>query len=156
MVVIVLSQFWTFTVVRVISVTSPSAPYCRTSIQSPGAIIRFAMSWMPATNPSKTSLKIKRRIAVSAPNPLRKYKGDLSSKRERTSIPEMKNNPIFRTWMKGLIEIFLANWKERYIPWSAFKVALMIRAILMIKRMETRTSATCLNGESSRVSGRKM
>ena len=40
-------------------------------------------------------MKIKRRIAVSAPNPLRKYKGDLSSKRERTSIPEMKNNPDY-------------------------------------------------------------
>jgi len=44
-VVIVLSKFFTLTVVSVISRTSPSAPYLGISIQSPGATILFAINY---------------------------------------------------------------------------------------------------------------
>ena len=47
--VIVLSQFCTFTVCRAISITSPSAPYSGTSIQSPLFIMLFCPICTEAT-----------------------------------------------------------------------------------------------------------
>ena len=71
-----LFQFWTLTVCRVISITSPFASYLGISIQSPSLTILFAVSWMPATNPSMESLKISEIIAVAAPIPLSIIQGE--------------------------------------------------------------------------------
>ena len=76
--VIVLSQLRTFTVVRVTSITVPSAPYFGIVIQSPGRSISLAESWTPATNPIIVSLKTNIKIAAEAPNPVRMFTGSLS------------------------------------------------------------------------------
>ena len=69
-VVIVLSQFWTFTVWSDISITSPSAPYSGTSIQSSKFIMSFWPIWTEATNESIVSWKTNKSMAVIAPSPL--------------------------------------------------------------------------------------
>ena len=74
--VIVLSKFWTFTVVSATSSTSPSAPYLGISIQSPGVTIWLADNWMPATNPRIGSLKTSIRTVVITPSPLKSSAGD--------------------------------------------------------------------------------
>ena len=62
--VIVLSQFWTFTVVTLISITVPSAPLLFISIQSPRRTISCAANCMDAMNPNMVSLNTRVRIAA--------------------------------------------------------------------------------------------
>ncbi|MNP37176.1 hypothetical protein D3C76_1306100 [compost metagenome] len=54
--IIVLSKFCTFTVCSVMSTTSPSAPTCGISIQSPTRSMSLLVSCTPATNDSSVSL----------------------------------------------------------------------------------------------------
>ncbi|OQA85285.1 MAG: hypothetical protein BWY27_01305 [Bacteroidetes bacterium ADurb.Bin234] len=77
MVVMVLSQFSTLTVFRLMAVTSPSALNLGISIQSPIRTISLEDICTLATNPSIVSLKTNNKIAESAPKALSKYKGDL-------------------------------------------------------------------------------
>ena len=76
-VTVVLSKFFTFTVVRVISSTIPFAGVEGTTIQSPLLIILLLFSFIPATKPSIVSLKTNIRIAEVAPNPAISDKGFL-------------------------------------------------------------------------------
>ena len=78
-VVMVWSQLRTFTVVKVTSMTSPSAPYFGIEIQSPGRSISLALSWIPATSPLMVSWNTNIRIAVPAPRPVRITTGLLSN-----------------------------------------------------------------------------
>ena len=69
-VVIVLSQFCTLTVCKAISITSPSAPYSGTSIQSPLLIMLFWPICTDAIKDKIVSWKTNNRTAVRAPKPL--------------------------------------------------------------------------------------
>ena len=73
--VMVLSQFCTLTVVKVISITSPSALYFGISIQSPTRTISLADNWIPATNPRIEFWNTSSRTADSAPKPPRSMNG---------------------------------------------------------------------------------
>ena len=77
-VVMVLSQFCTFTVVSVTSSTLPSAPYLSMVIQSPGRSMSFAESCTPATSPMILSLKTNISTAADAPSPANSFVGSLS------------------------------------------------------------------------------
>ena len=87
MVVIVLSQFWTLTVWRATSITSPSAPYLGISTQSPTWTMLLLVIWMLATKLRMVSLKISSSTADKAPMPLRKIHGDLSRRTETIDSP---------------------------------------------------------------------
>ena len=63
----VLSKFLTFTVVRLISIKSPSAPNFSIVIQSPMRTISFTETCILATKPKIVSLKTKIKIADAAP-----------------------------------------------------------------------------------------
>ena len=76
----VLSQFFTFTTVSPISVTTPSAPYLGMDIQSPHWSMSLADSWTEATNPSMASLNTSIMTAAEAPSPASILNGDLSMK----------------------------------------------------------------------------
>ena len=72
---IVLSQFCIFTVCSAISITSPSAPNCGASIQSPTLNKLFELIWILATKDNIVSLKTKSKTAVIAPKPLSNHVG---------------------------------------------------------------------------------
>ena len=97
-VVIVLSQFRIFTVVRVTSITSPSAPYFGMVIQSPGRSMSFADSWTPATSPIILSLKISISTAAEAPSPASSLVGSLSIRMATIIIAPMHIARILSIW----------------------------------------------------------
>ena len=74
-VTMVLSKFCTFTVVRLISVTMPSAPALSTVIQSPTCSISLDVRRIPATRPCMVSWKTSIRPADVAPSPASKVMG---------------------------------------------------------------------------------
>ena len=76
-VVIVLSQFCTFTVCRAISITSPSAPKAGASIQSPNLTSRLEAMVKLATRDRMVSRKTRMITAISAPMPDNNTHGDL-------------------------------------------------------------------------------
>ncbi|MOA13996.1 hypothetical protein D3C78_1340710 [compost metagenome] len=98
MVVTVLSQLRTFTVVRPMSVTAPSAPYFGISSQSPMLSMSLAESWMPATRPRIGSLKTSISTAVIAPRPLSSSKGDFPISSETIMMPIRIAATSFRPW----------------------------------------------------------
>lgn len=65
----VLSQFCTFTVVKLISITSPSALLLGMTIQSPIFTMRLDINCIPATNPRIESLNTSISTADTAPSP---------------------------------------------------------------------------------------
>ncbi len=69
--VIVLSQFWTRTVVSAMSMTSPSASAPGTSIQSPICTMLFPAIVTPAVSPRMESLNMSISTADAAPIPAR-------------------------------------------------------------------------------------
>ncbi len=87
MTVIVRSQFCTFTTCRAISTTSPSAPNCGISIQSPTRMRSLLVSWTLATSDSSVSRKMSSTIAIIAPNPLTKNHGDWPASRATMKTP---------------------------------------------------------------------
>ena len=93
-VVIVLSQFCTFTVCSATSMTSPSALNWGISIQSPTRTMSFEASCSDATKDRIVSRKMSRITAISAPILLRKKKGDWSASLATTTTPPMTNSVI--------------------------------------------------------------
>ena len=87
-VVIVLSQFWIWTVCRATSITSPSAPYCGISTQSPTRTMSLLLICRLATRDRIVSLKMRSSTADMAPIPLTKIQGDLSSRIEAIHRPD--------------------------------------------------------------------
>src|SRR6056297_3334883 len=87
---IVLSQFCTLTVWRVISCTTPSAFLLGIEIQSPGFTILLAESWMLETNPKMVSLNTRIRIAATAPNPAISAAGDFPRITDKIKIVPIK------------------------------------------------------------------
>ena len=87
MVVMVLSQLRTLTVVRPISITAPSAPYFGISSQSPSLSISLAESWIPATRPRIGSLNTSISTAAMAPSPLIRIAGDWPISSEIIRMP---------------------------------------------------------------------
>jgi hypothetical protein len=77
-VVIVLSKFWIFTVCKAMSTTSPSAPNCGASIQSPTRIMSLEVSWTDATSDRIVSLNTSISTAAIAPRPDSSSSGDCS------------------------------------------------------------------------------
>ena len=86
-VVMVLSQLRTLTVVKPISITAPSAPYFGISSQSPSFNISLAESCIPATRPRIGSLNTSINTAAIAPKPLISIAGDWPISREIINIP---------------------------------------------------------------------
>ena len=84
---IVLSQFCTFTVVKLISSTSPSAPWLGITIQSPMRIILFAINCTHATKPNIVSLNTNISTAAKAPIPTNRASGDLPMEMLMTMTP---------------------------------------------------------------------
>lgn len=78
MVVMVLSQFCTFTVCRAISITSPSALSWGISIQSPTRTMSLELSCTLATRESRVSWKISMSTAAMAPRPDSRISGERS------------------------------------------------------------------------------
>src|SRR5690606_21020857 len=76
-VVMVLSQFCTLILLRLISITSPSAPYFGISIQSPTPIELVADTCTLATKPSIVHLKTTISIAEAAPKEAKNAQGEL-------------------------------------------------------------------------------
>ncbi len=86
--VIVLSQFWILTVCSEMSMTSPSAPNCGSSTQSPTRTMSVELSWIEATSDRIVSLKISSRTAVIAPMPVSICHGSSRITAEiRTTVP---------------------------------------------------------------------
>ena len=79
MVVMVLSQFCTFTVCRAMSITSPSAPTCGISIQSPTRSRSLEASCTPATKDRMVSLNTSISTADMAPRPESRISGERST-----------------------------------------------------------------------------
>ncbi|MNC50845.1 hypothetical protein D3C75_1001110 [compost metagenome] len=94
MVVMVLSQFCTFTVFREMSVTLPSAPYLGISIQSPTRTMSLEANCTPATSPSRESLKMMRSTADKAPIPLNRRRGLLPARVEMARMAPMIHTKI--------------------------------------------------------------
>ncbi|MCY1544666.1 hypothetical protein D9M68_805650 [compost metagenome] len=74
----VLSKFCTFTVCKVMSTTSPSAPTCGISIQSPTCSMSLLVSCTLATNDSRVSLYTNSSTADIAPRPDSSNSGERS------------------------------------------------------------------------------
>ncbi|MNR48350.1 hypothetical protein D3C85_1675800 [compost metagenome] len=92
MVVIVLSKFCTFTVVRLISKISPSAPYLGMVIQSPIRTISLVVTCMLATKPIMVSLNINNSTADIAPMAVKNATGDFPVRLENnTTVPKRYN-----------------------------------------------------------------
>jgi len=89
MVLIVLSQFCTFTVCRLMSITSPSAFWLGISIQSPTRSMSLLDSCMLATSDSRVSLKTSISTAVIAPRPVSSTSGDLPINEAMITTPAM-------------------------------------------------------------------
>ncbi len=98
MTVAVLSQLTTVTVFSAISTTSPSAPNCGISIQSPTRIRSLFVSWMLATSESSVSRKTSRMTAVIAPRPLTKNQGDWPASRATMKMPRIAYTNTFTSW----------------------------------------------------------
>ena len=86
----VLSKFSIFTVVRLISVTSPSAPYLGIVIQSPSLTMSFVLIWMLATKPRMESLKTSSSTAEAAPIAVRKVSAERPVSREKSRIAAIR------------------------------------------------------------------
>ena len=78
MVVMVLSQFCTFTVCSAMSTTSPSAPTWGISIQSPTRSMSFDASCTPAVKERMVSLNTSISTADMAPRPDSRISGERS------------------------------------------------------------------------------
>ena len=100
------SQFWIRTVVRVTSITSPSA-FCESiCTQSPTWIRRLAFSWIPATSPRMVSRKISRMTAIAAPIPESRYTGDRENRTLTSSRPPSSTTTSLPAWVTPRIENF--------------------------------------------------
>ena len=86
-VVTVLSQLRTFTVLSVTSVTMPSASYLGILIQSPTFSISLADNCMPLTKPIILSLNTSINTAADAPSPARSDTGSLSITSLKMTMP---------------------------------------------------------------------
>ena len=78
MVVMVLSQFCTFTVCSAMSITSPSAFCCGISIQSPTRTMSFELICILATSDSSVSWNTSSSTAIIAPRPDSRISGERS------------------------------------------------------------------------------
>ena len=87
--VIVLFQLRTFTLLTLISVTTPSAPFDGISIQSPGWIMSCAEIWIDATKPRIVSLNTSDMMAAEAPSPTSSWVGSLRSRIAMPIMPAM-------------------------------------------------------------------
>ena len=95
---IVLSQFWIFTVFKVISCTMPSAVPLGKVTQSPMRSMSLTDNCMPATNPRMLSLNTNISTAADAPSPAKSFIGDLSINTATIRMPPRKNNRTCKTW----------------------------------------------------------
>ncbi|MNM82300.1 hypothetical protein D3C81_943270 [compost metagenome] len=91
----VLSKFCTLTVCKVMSTTSPSAPTCGISIQSPTRSMSLLVSCTLATNDSKVSLYTNRITADMAPRPDSSNSGERSIRVATMMIAPKMNKTIF-------------------------------------------------------------
>ena len=96
-VTVVLSKFRTFTVVRLMSSTTPSAGVDGTVIQSPFLTMSLLVSLMPATNPSMVSLNTSINMAEVAPRPAMSDSGFLLKRIATTTITAIKITITFNT-----------------------------------------------------------
>ena len=83
----VLSQFWTLTVCRAMSITSPSALAWGIDTQSPIRIMSLDMICTLATNDRIVSLKTSISTAAKAPSPERKTRGERFRSTAAATIP---------------------------------------------------------------------
>ena len=89
MVLMVLSQFCTLIVCRLMSMTSPSAFWLGISIQSPTRNMSLLDSCRLATSDSRVSLNTSISTAVIAPKPVSRTSGDLPINAAMMSTPAM-------------------------------------------------------------------
>src|SRR5690606_39445521 len=82
---------------RLISITSPSAPYFGISIQSPTRMESFADTCTLATKPSIVSLKTNISIAEAAPKEAKNAQGELPVIIENMIVPPINNRNISNT-----------------------------------------------------------
>ncbi|MND73553.1 hypothetical protein D3C80_651320 [compost metagenome] len=97
MVVMVLSQFCTFTVCRAMSITSPSALSCGISTQSPTRMMSLEVICTLATSDSRVSWKISISTAAMAPRPERRISGERSIRLAIMRMVAMAKTAIFNT-----------------------------------------------------------
>ncbi len=95
--VMVLSQFCTFTVCRAMSMTSPSALSSGTSIQSPTRTRSLEEICTLATRDSRVSWKINISTAAMAPRPDSRIRGERSMRAAIMSSVAMANTRILIT-----------------------------------------------------------
>src|SRR5690606_15714822 len=97
MVTIVLSQFCTRTIFKLISKTSPSTTYFGISIQSPTRTESYADTCILATNPKIMSLNTSIKIAEAAPRETKNDQGELPVNTDTTNMVVMKIRKICTT-----------------------------------------------------------
>jgi len=83
-VVIVLSQFCTFTVCSAMSITSPSAPNCGIEIQSPTRTMSLVAIWTLATSERMVVRNTSSSTAMRAPSPDSRNTGERPSNSDST------------------------------------------------------------------------
>ncbi|CSC86148.1 Uncharacterised protein [Vibrio cholerae] len=98
------------TVVRLISITEPSAPYLGISNQSPTESILLAESCTPATKPRIGSLNTNIKTAVIAPKPLSRITGDLPIKIEVKNSAAIINTISLMLCKMPRVGRFLPTW----------------------------------------------
>ena len=96
--VIVLSKFCTWTVERLIDITSPSALLPGILIQSPILTVSFTAIWTLATKPKMVSLKTNNKTAERAPRAVTKLQTSFPVKIDRIKIPPINHRNIMTTW----------------------------------------------------------
>src|SRR5690606_32858591 len=96
-VTMVLSKFWTFTLLRLICSTVPSAPYFVISIQSPTRTESLADTCIEATKPKMVSLNTNIKIAEAAPNDTKNDQGELPVTIEKDTVNVTKIKKICTT-----------------------------------------------------------
>ncbi len=95
MVVMVLSQFCTFTVCSAMSMTSPSAFWLGISIQSPTRTMSLELSVTLATSDSSVSWNTRISTAIIAPRPDSRITGERSISAATISTAATTNTTIF-------------------------------------------------------------
>ena len=108
MVVMVLSKFRTLTVVRLISVTVPSA--LSMVIQSPMRSISLMVSWMLPTKPRMMFWKINRSTADMVPSPMMTVLRLLPKRKEMINRMQMAMRMILMVCTKPVKGLILAVW----------------------------------------------
>ena len=99
----VLSKFWTLTVWRATSMTSPSAPQEGTSTQSPTWIMLLLVSWIDATRDMIVSLNTNIITAVRPAAYCKKPHGASPNIRAMAQIEPMMVTKILASWTNPLI-----------------------------------------------------